>query len=306
MIIHQPDGIKYYYSDEILSYFKNLLIKPFEQHIITKAWQKEVLDSYNNKDFKTIREIVGGGQADFEEPFRGLTPEERVLVYCYNGNMQQHTVSQLYIFEKHANIFDKYFFEPERRVIFIDFGCGPLSSGIALAMYYAQVQKSNSQKFFLNYIGMDKAESMLLKAKEFSRYPNLFPQETTFYFINTYKEASIFKYRLYQCLDSYISKNALIILNFSYLFASESLDIDKLIRLIQEILSTYESQQVCLIFQNPPGTDLNIKWNKFQSQIKELKTVIKGPISEKFNFYCIQSKRKRNTQLYYDIKFRTN
>lgn len=55
-----------------------MLIKPFNQHLITEAWEKEVIESYNNKNSKNIREIVGRGQADFDESFRGLTPEERI------------------------------------------------------------------------------------------------------------------------------------------------------------------------------------------------------------------------------------
>ncbi len=308
MIISTQNKIEYKQSDYVLDTFNNLLTLPFEKHSVTAFWQREVLASYKNKDFKTIREIVEGGQAKFDESFKCLTPEERVLVYCYDGNMQQHTVSQLYIFEKHADIFDKYLFNPNQQVLFVDFGCGPLSSGIALAMYYTESQKSNGQKLKFNYIGIDEAESMLLKAKEFSQYPNLFHKSTVFDFFNPYaNDPHNFKKRLYDSIDSYISSNTLIILNFSYLFASSTIDASRLAKFIKEILAIYTCHEICLIFQNPPnstGTNLNEKWDLFQSRVPDLSTAINGPLSENFDFYDLTNRRLRETKLYYDIRFR--
>lgn len=306
MIINSQNGIKYEYSNKVLQVFEELFIKPFEQHSITEAWQKEVIESYNLKNFKNIREIVGRGQADFDEALRGLTPEERVLVYCYDGNMQQHTVSQLYIFEKHANIFDQYIFELNKQIMFIDFGCGPLSSGIALALYYAESQKSNDQKLNFNYIGIDRAESMLIKAKNFSKYSQLFHSSATFDFFNNYKYPTDLKYKFYECIDSYVEQNCLIILNFSYFFASESLNVEGLILFIRKILSTYTSQNICLIFQNPLKAHLNHKWDLFKNGVQDLNTLIDGPLYEEFEFYDLQSKSQRPTRLYYDIRFRKN
>ncbi|KYC39093.1 hypothetical protein WA1_34485 [Scytonema hofmannii PCC 7110] len=165
-------------SDYIGNIFENLVIKPFTQYPKNEAWQREVVNSYNNKNFDNIKAIVGRGQANFDEPFNELTPSERVLLYCYD-NMYQHIISQIYIFNKHKNIFDKYIFDSQTKILFIDFGCGPLSSGLALAMYYAKSAKSNGQFIKVNYIGLDKAESMLKKAREFSQYSNLFHSNTS-------------------------------------------------------------------------------------------------------------------------------
>lgn len=290
-------------SPELIKIFENLVKKPFNEHQITHAWQREVLDSYKNKNFERIQDIVGRGQADFERPFNGLTPDDRVLVYCC-FNMQQHVVSQLYILQKHADIFNKYFFESEYKLIFLDFGCGPLSSAIALARYYAESPISNGQSLYFHYIGIDRAESMLRKAKEFSLYPGLFRSNSTFNFLNPYANyQTTFYDTLCYFIDLHIYQNHFIILNFSYFFASPFLNVSKLINFINKILLKYPYSQICLIFQNPQCS-FNQKWNLFKNGIQDLHTAINGAIDDNFSYYDLTSKRQRPTKLYYDVRFR--
>ncbi|MBW4570110.1 MAG: class I SAM-dependent methyltransferase [Tolypothrix carrinoi HA7290-LM1] len=305
MIINLLDGkIEYKQSANTERFFAEMVKKPFDEHPQTEAWQKEVLQSYINKDFQKIRAIVGGGQADFDTPFRGLTPKERVLVYC-NRNMQQHVVSQKYLFEKHKDIFDKYIFDPNTKLLFIDFGCGPLTSGIALALHYAKSAKNSGEKINFNYIGMDKAKSMLEKASEFSLYSGLFHSNTTFQFFNTYANYSPnFIEVLCDYIDNHISDKTLIVLNFSYLFASPSLKVDRLISFVKNLLNKYLYKEVCLIFQNPQGINLNKNWHFFQNQVLKLKTKINGARSDTFEYFDLHNQGLRETKLFYDILFR--
>ena len=305
MIINLPDDkIVYKQSANTERFFAEMVKKPFDEHPQTQAWQREVLQSYINRDFQTIRDIVGGGQADFDTPFNGLTPKERVLVYCYY-NMQQHVVSQEYIFQKHKDIFDKYIFDPNTKLLFIDFGCGPLTSGIALALHYAKSPENSREKIKFNYIGMDKAKSMLEKASQFSLSSSLFHSNTTFNFFNTYANYSPnFNDVLCECIDNYISDNTLIVLNFSYLFASPSLNVDKLIRFINNLLNKYLYNEACLIFQNPQAISLNSNWHLFKNEVLELTTKINGSRSDTFKYFDIYSERFRETKLFYDILFR--
>lgn len=305
MIINLLNGkIEYKQSANIESFFAEMVKKPFDEHPQTEAWKKEVLQSYINRDFQKIRDIVGGGQADFDTPFRGLTPKERVLVYC-NRNMQQHVVSQKYLFEKHKDIFDKYIFDPNTKLLFIDFGCGPLTSGIALALHYAKSPENYGQKINFNYIGMDKAESMLEKARKFSLDSGLFHSNTTFNFFNTYANYSrSFNEVLCECIDNHICDKTLIVLNFSYLFASPSLKVDRLINLVKNLLNKYLYNEVCLIFQNPQAISLNKKWHLFKNELLELKTKINGTISDTFEYFDIHNEGLKETKLFYDILFR--
>jgi hypothetical protein len=79
-------------------------------------------------------------------------------------------------------------------------------------------------------------------------------------------------------IDIYLSSGQyqeyLIVLNYSYLFASSTLDVEKLAELVKKILNTYKSHKICLFFQNPPLEFLNRKWEKFKSLIPELCPVV--------------------------------
>lgn len=293
-------------SEPLLNFFEKVVKTPFEQHQRTEAWQREVLDSYKNRNFERIRSIVGRGQARFDEPFNGLTPEDRVLMYCYDS-MQQHVVSQLYIFEKHKRFFNKYLFESSKKILFVDFGCGPLSSGIALAEHYLESQPNNREKINFNYIGIEQSNSMLMKAERISLESSLFHSGSTFNFFNPYdRNISPFNTTLFSCIDSYIDETALVILNFSYFFASSSLEVSKLIHFVQNILDEYQLTQICLIFQNPQGGSFNAKWNSFKNGVTEFQSVIEGEISE--DIYYRKSLGGSNdirlTRLRYDIRLR--
>jgi hypothetical protein len=152
-------------------------------------------------------------------------------------------------------------------------------------------------------VGIDRAESMLEKAREFILYPCLFHQETTFNFCKKNDNESLLP-TLISSLENYVCPNALIILNFSYFFASTSLEVKGLITSVNQLLQKYRSNKVCVIFQNPPLDRLNKKWQDFIQGIQEVETIINGPIKE--NFYYDDSLTRRNnreTRLYYDICF---
>lgn len=309
MITYSQNGdIDYKLSAPLLNFFEGVVRTPFDQHLRTEAWQREVLDSYDNRYFEPIKSIVGRGQARFDEPFNGLTPDDRVLVYCYD-NMQQHVVSQLYIFEKHKSFFNRYLFGSSKKILFVDFGCGPLSSGIALAEHYLESQAYNREKINFNYIGIDQSDSMLMKAERISLESSLFHSGSTFNFFNPYdRNISPFNTTLFSCIDSYIDKTALVILNFSYFFASSSLDVSKLIYFVQNILDEYQFTQICLIFQNPQaqGGSVNDKWNLFKNGVTEFQSVIEGEISEDIYYQdnLGGSNGRRLTRLHYDIRLR--
>ena len=106
-------------------------------------------------------------------------------------------------------------------VVFIDFGCGPLTSGVA---FWAAAGERN-----ITYIGIDRAQSMLTKACEINGYhPEFegpFYPDVGFYLINDLQLpiASINGYKYYQLLQMlhnilmlnlWNSDDTLIIFNF--------------------------------------------------------------------------------------------
>lgn len=76
---------------------------------------------------------------------------------------------------------------------------------------------------------------------------------------------------------STILKNNLynpIIINCSYLFASNSINIDEIAEFVNNILANHK-ENVCLIYQNPDNQGLNNNWESFKLKVK-LNSIAKG------------------------------
>ncbi len=145
--IRRHDGNYYTPSESLADLFKALVVKPFENpDLLTQAW----IDHVRNRDHEYHREtILERGRTNFDEPFEGLTPKEKVLIYCLHY-MPMHLYSSYHIFTRHlAPISDK--------VVFVDFGCGPLTSGIAFWAAFAGDRD-------ITYLGIDSSRSIRHKA----------------------------------------------------------------------------------------------------------------------------------------------
>lgn len=99
-------------------------------------------------DFETARnEAIGGGQANFDESWGDLTPEDRVLLYAY-CNQQGHLEE---LFEAFRQLFQNS--EPPAEPVIIDLGCGPCTGGLAFASIQSEIPR-------FEYIGVDKSYAM--------------------------------------------------------------------------------------------------------------------------------------------------
>jgi len=174
-----------------------------------------------------------------------------------------HLASSRYLFDVCTQeLFDETTTFLQEDTLMIDFGCGPLTSALALALYSQQM---NKRILKLNYIGIDHATAMLNKAKEFSKNKSLFTGDSHFEFLTDYKNYDIFinfirKHRLY-------FKDSWIILNFSYFFASSSLDYQELSYFINQLLKQFPHKYFLILFQNPPISSLNEKWYQFKKSL---------------------------------------
>ena len=224
----------YYELGENLSHlFEDLVVHPFEEHPLSQPWVEHVVNTdyeYHRKD------ILQQGSANFSEGFNGLLPKDMVLLYCVYY-LPMHLFSSYHIFRKH-------FTAMSDKVIFIDFGCGPLTSG--LAFWAAFAGQSD-----ITYIGIDKSETMLKKAKEINRYEDrhLFTKGRLIPNCD----------QLHEYLDQYIANDdqTQIIFNFCYSLARNTLDtedlsIENLSNVLIEIVEKYKQYKMFVIYQNPP------------------------------------------------------
>ena len=258
--------MEYETLDDLNKFLQDVVNNPFDNHTNTEAWERQVLkqDAYYHSD-----QILKRGRADFNTGFNGLTSYDKVIIYCYYY-MQMHIVSSFHVFTSSDSLLKEYILNPSKNIVFIDFGCGPLTSGVALAWYHRSFNLKKQHDF--HYIGIDNCEAMIRKAREISLRQGWI--DCTFDFLKSYKSHDY----ILELIDIYLSSGQyqeyLIVLNYSYLFASSTLDVRKLAQLVEKILNTYKSRKIYLLYQNPTPEFLNSKWEEFKSLIPELCTVV--------------------------------
>jgi SAM-dependent methyltransferase len=140
--------------------------------------------------------------------------------------------------------------------VFIDLGCGPLTSGLAIADLF---HTDTTKKINFTYIGIDISNHMIERAKSFAK-KDIFVQDHSFYFYNNWSEIPS------AILKKSAGSNNPFLINASYLFASTSVNEEDLALFVNKLTSTFKN--VHFIFQNPDRTDRNIKWEKFKKHIK--------------------------------------
>ena len=199
-----PDN--YYKPGESLKHlFEELIIKPFEHDLPTLA-----ADVKNNRIYywEDIARILRQGQSDFDEVSfdkpsnEYYFPKDKVSIYCVH-HMPRHLFGSYHIFTNCLAPMSR-----ENNVVFIDFGCGPLTSGIAFRLFAGQCD--------ITYLGIDSSQTMLDKAAAINRYgPNAY-REPFFDKIALIRDSD----SLTGLLDEYIENGdgTHIIFNFCYFF----------------------------------------------------------------------------------------
>lgn len=267
-------------SENLKNLFEELVIQPFNNHPPTQAWVTEVKNKDNEYHRKTI---LKRGRADFDMPFNGLSPDDKVLLYCVYY-MPMHLYSSYHIFSSKLSL------PVSNKVIFIDFGCGPLTSGIA---YWAATRHNN-----ITYIGIDIAPAMLDKAREINDFGPSNRSIPFFENVRLIRESN----RLPDLLDHYISEvNTQIIINFSYILASHSINVHALSDVLNQIVEKYKTHKMTVVYQNPRNSSLHRKWfvlkaklSMFRSQVTESNIVLFG-----YERLIIDGCHRRD--VYYDI-----
>ncbi|HRA60789.1 MAG TPA: hypothetical protein PLG30_14335 [Bacteroidia bacterium] len=218
-------------------------------------------------DTFTIRsEVINFGQANFDKPYKKLLPADVVKLYCY-FNMRKHYYSSLYLFERCSWI--KKLISKEGCLKFIDVGCGPATSGIALTDYLLSIKNSKQQ---FDYIGVDYYESMLTAAADFMTN-SVYKECTNNDFIKSITEIK---------KDDFSNANS-ILLNTCYLFASPTLKIDLLATEVNNLLNVYSSLPRFLLFQNTTDEAKNIKYELFKTKILKHDVLLSEKVTIKYN-----------------------
>lgn len=202
--------------------------------------RKEILD-----------DILIRGRGDFSKNSGAISADDKVMLYCY-FNLKKHFFTSYAVFQTVVSSLENFFANDEYKPVFIDLGCGPMTSGLALADL---IHTNTGNGINLSYIGVDISNPMMEKAESFKSL-NIFSTESTFTFVNNWNE--IDPSLLYQLAG----RNNPIIFNASYLFASSSVDAIDLGKYVTEISKNFAN--VFFVFQNPNRIDRNTKYEEFK------------------------------------------
>lgn len=210
----------------------------------------KMLMGYSSKDVRY--DIIGRGQADFDEKYKTLDASDRVNLYCY-FNMRMHFFSSLSLYQR-SKIFDKYY-TTSGRVKFIDLGCGPATSGLAFADY---LHTNSTEDVVFDYYGIDIADNMLKKADDILTN-EIFNVTNVKKFYKSIDEISLDELKEASC----------IVINCCYVFASSSLPFEKIAKYINELSLKYPYIPKYILYQNATEESLNRTYMKFKDLLNE-------------------------------------
>jgi hypothetical protein len=201
-----------------------------------------------------LNDIIVRGRGDFRTPYKHVTADNKVLLYCFY-NMKKHFFTSYAVFQVVIDSLKNVFTQKDYPPTFIDLGCGPMTSGLALADILYEKTGSPVE---MTYIGIDIANSMLKRASSFQG-ENFFSPKSKFLYFNSWNDLRA------EDLRSTAGPNTPIVINASYLFASDSLDATDLAQFVMRTGRIYKN--VYFIFQNPLSEERNVKYDLFKANL---------------------------------------
>ncbi len=299
MYIYLKSGEYYSPGESLQLLLERQIILPFRNR------RPDIAELYDTRNFIEIerlsKKILKQGSTDFNVPttderFGVFTPEDKVLFYCVRY-MPMHLYSSYHIYKAH--LMSHRVLSESKHIVFIDYGCGPLTSGIAFwdAAYRRDI----------TYIGIDISQNMLNKASEINKYS---PVDNGSPFFK-----SIFLKQNYEVvpelLKNIVRGNAgdtLIIFNFCYVLAPNTFkgDIRSFINVIHDAVQVSSEYKICLVYQNPPKFQrAHLHWHKLRNEVKVIhglnSSIQNDTVTINYQRLLIERTVHRNHNVRYDI-----
>jgi hypothetical protein len=255
-------------------FFENSVVQPFTSHPPTEPWDKLVRTTgweYHKS------QILDRGRTEFDEPFKNLPPADKVLLYCYYY-MQMHVASTYHVYQWASATIGLPLAVPG--TVLLDFGSGPLTLPVALAWHnISNGQGRIGRPAVLNYVGIEKSKAMTAKAASFAEHKGLFDRASRFSFV----ESFIHHQEICRCLDAWLGLvpqgPATVVLNFSYFFASHSVNPTEVLEVVRLLLRRYERCAFWIVYQNPCHSGLAQKWLTFKAGLRGFHEMANPPNS---------------------------
>jgi len=258
------------------SAFDNVVIQQIQAD--SRTQYPHILYGYTNDYIRN--NVIEYGRTNFDQATLEHSSADKVNLYCFY-NMRKHYFSSVAIFKSFHN----------NRITFIDFGCGPLTSGLAFQQSFVSIPN-----FHFDYVGIDISIAMLNKAKEFSE-SGLFSRDTKFQFVKSLNDISE------NYWESIFTLSNTVILTFSYLFGNLSKDdTEKLAVKINALLDKYPLNKFVLVFQNSSMEKRNRSYVIFKKLVPRLQSVTEYPKTETVVYRnAVLSNFDKSETVYYEL-----
>lgn len=209
--------------------------------------------AFSGSELSARQHVTGQGAADFCQPYENndhrFTAEERVLLYCH-GYFDMHYNSSLMVLRQLPAL--------GRSALFIDFGCGPGTSGIAFRDYCRGCD--------FHYIGVDRAAAMLKKARRYIALCR--PASAVFYGDFAGLRGAAF----------HSQKPATVMFNFSFLlspntFKGGNRGITVLRGVVGEVAARLPAADAYALYQNPAPDGFHANWTSLKSRLSAFESL---------------------------------
>jgi hypothetical protein len=290
--VEEPDtdieigGNVYEPEQNFASVFDKVVIQQIKAD--SRTQYPQILYGYTNDYIRN--NVIEYGRTNFDQATLEHSSADKVNLYCYY-NMRKHYFSSLAIYKSFQDFFKTTFTNSNNRIAFIDFGCGPLTSGLAFQQSFVSIPN-----FHFDYVGIDISTAMLNKAREFS-VSGLFSRDTKFQYVKSLNDISESYW------ESVFTLSNTVILNFSYLFGNLSKDdTEKVAIKINELLDKYPLNKFVLVFQNSAMEKRNRSYVIFKKLVPRLQSVTEYAKTERVVYRnAVMSNFDKSEDVYYEL-----
>ena len=193
------------------------------------------------------QDVAGWGQADFDEPWGGLSADDRVLLYSYffqKGHLEELTEAFRMLLAAEG---------PKDEPILVDLGCGPFTSGLAFA-----AADDGARAF--DYIGLDRSTTMCRTGEAYACAAD------------TLRGVACGRRHWTTDLGALTWSSAPgwrpVFVIVSYLLASPTLDANQLIRDLERLLEQLGRGPVTVLYTNSKRADANRSFETFRAALE--------------------------------------
>lgn len=203
-------------------------------------------------------DVLEKGRANFTTPheddeYGTLTAADKVLLYCHVF-MKRHFFEALATFRAYKSSL-KELFDSGRQTVMIDLGCGPGTAGLALCDCFECPR--------VKYVGMDISPAMLSKAKSI-----LIAAQDESLLHEKSRIATTASWTTVAKVPSTFDEPINLVVNATYLFSSNSLEVDDACKAVMAFKDSAHVQQFRFVYSN---TTTEIAGEKFRAFKKALK-----------------------------------